>query len=127
MVAGVFLSAACRVEGVGCRCLSEGLQQRSFLKPRPIIAEADRSNQAFGPSHVRPAVALNHWIPTFSGHLGMLYYSVEMGEGIAGALNTVGGITTSLYSCIGITMINEQAKVGGLYHYPAERLGRNSI
>jgi hypothetical protein len=57
----------------------------------------------------------------------MLYYKVEMGEGIAGPLSTVGAKTTELYSCSGITMINEKSKLGGLYHYPSGCHGLNVV
>jgi len=46
----------------------------------------------------------------------MLYYSVVQGEGIAGPLDQVGVRTTALYSCKGVTMINEMSNLGGLYH-----------
>lgn len=57
----------------------------------------------------------------------MFYYSLDQGEGIAGLLSEVGAKTTTLFSCSGITMINEGSDLGGLYHYSCRSMSYPNV
>lgn len=57
----------------------------------------------------------------------MRRYSLYQGEGVIVSYKKIGAITTQLYSCMGIVMINPKARRAGLYHYSAETLNKGEV
>lgn len=57
----------------------------------------------------------------------MKYFNgLNMGEGIAGP-STIGASTTSIYSCMGIALVNTVRQFGGLYHYPSLAMSNGNV
>lgn len=54
------------------------------------------------------------------------YTDLYQGEGISGRGSIVGAATHTLYSCMGIAIVNRNEQRGGLYHYPAGTIKNNS-
>lgn len=57
----------------------------------------------------------------------MRRYSLYQGEGVIVSYKKIGAITTQLYSCMGIVMINPKTHRAGLYHYSAETLHKGEV